>query len=286
MREAKTRIWCGALVLGLLGLSGCVPCYYHCQSQPACVEACQNVPCDARNKVYVFLVNGFDPTNCANFSCVRDYVHELGFIKTYYGQFFYTNWYCDEIRRIHECEPDARFALVGFSLGADAVRKVAESVGQDGIPIDLLIYVDAVSVPRNCTAVPGNVGRAINLVSNDVFLRGAEIDMAENHHLIDANHFALPTHLFTLETLSHELMQVACHVPIVQPIEAVMPMIEESAPTPRPIKQRSMKPRDEWDFLKPVHSLSTRPDVVRYQAGERLETMPPLSPADTRQTAR
>ncbi|MGE3808661.1 MAG: hypothetical protein AB7K24_28685 [Gemmataceae bacterium] len=270
------------LLAALLG-GGCLPCQYSACAIPNVVESCQSLPPAARGKVYVFLVNGYDPTNCANFRTLKNYLVDLGFLKTYYGQFFYTHWYTSEIRRIHECEPDAHFVLIGYSLGADAVRKVACSVAHDGINIDLLVYVDGVTVFNNEKAVPGNVQRVVNFYSDGCIFVGEELDVAENHHIGGVKHYGLPTHELTLATLGYELMQVAANVEFIMPVQPVMPMLDEGAPTPRPVAPRSMQPRDAWDYMKPVNSLSFRPEAVRYRPATETVVSTPL---DNRQTSR
>src|SRR5438034_10131305 len=64
-------------------------------------EPCQSVPRCCRDHVYIFMVNGLDPWNYGNLTGVRDYIQELGFNKTYYGQVYHVWWFNAEIRRIH-----------------------------------------------------------------------------------------------------------------------------------------------------------------------------------------
>jgi len=55
--------------------------------------------------------------------------------------------------------PERPIILIGHSLGANEQIKVARNLDRAGIPVDLLITVDAVSV----RTVPGNVKYALNI---------------------------------------------------------------------------------------------------------------------------
>lgn len=66
------------LLLGLLAVlfgAGCLPCYHNVCTPLGIAESCHCLPPCARSKVYVFLVNGYDPTNCANFRTLKGYLH-------------------------------------------------------------------------------------------------------------------------------------------------------------------------------------------------------------------
>src|SRR5439155_1183533 len=110
-------------------------------SLPELAQACQELPNGCRDHVYVFMIHGMDPFDYANLEGVKDYLHELGFTRTYYGQLQHTARFTKEVRRIHQEDPDARFVLIGFSFGANMVRNIARDVKGDSITIDLLLYL-------------------------------------------------------------------------------------------------------------------------------------------------
>ena len=128
--------------LTLLGQAGCLSfCHPIEPVTSEKVAICKEIPQSCRSHVYVFFIHGMDPLDFANLSGVRDYVQSLGFIKTYYGQLYHTIYFTDEMREIHKRDPEARFALVGFSFGANMVRDVANAVRPDGVDIDLIVYL-------------------------------------------------------------------------------------------------------------------------------------------------
>jgi hypothetical protein len=245
------------LVITFASQAGCMSCFHPVEPpQPHLADACQTVPVACRNHVHVFLMNGLDPTNYGNLTGLRDYVQELGFSKTYYGQLFHAAWFEREIRRIHEDDPDARIVLIGFSLGVQEMHSVAEDLNQDGIPVDLLVFLSG-NHPvwfMPCER-PANVHRVVNILASGAMKAFGVRAYAENVRLPDDTwHFGSPTHPYTLEKLSEELTALALTVPLREVVREVKPS-EEEAPTPRPVKPETQGPRDEWDFLKPVSFL-------------------------------
>jgi hypothetical protein len=183
--------------------------------------------------VYVFFIHGVDPLDIANLRGVHDYVQSLGFIKTYYGQLYHTPYFVKEIRRLHQEDPDARFALVGFSFGANMVRDMAQAVKSDGVSIDLMVYLGGNTLENRPDDKPENVVSLVNILATGWVWNGDHIDGAANVSYDDVWHFGSPSHLHTLKTLAEELATVAARVPIV---EAGQPDAGESL--------------GEWDFLK------------------------------------
>ena len=251
----------GFCALSLTAFSGCLS-YLHPVSppQPELTTCCHEVPQCARDHVYVFLVHGLDPCNFANLTGVRDYIQGLGFHKTYFGQLYHYRWLERELRRIHHEDPDARFVLIGFSYGASMVRSLAEWVKDEGIKIDLLVYLGGNTLDNVPYDHPDNVAVLVNILATGCVWNGTTFDNAENIHLPDVWHFGTPTHKRTLEVLARGLAVVASHVPVPPPAEEPsLPPAEDNGPTPRPVMPRSSAKHDEWDFLKPVSKLEHEP---------------------------
>ena len=252
---ARHTRWLRNLV-GLVGLvlllaqSGCVSCFNPVHPPPPEQTACcAEVPSRARNHVYVFIVHGMDPLDCANLKGLRDYVQSLGFIKTYYGQLYHSSYFTKEICRIHKDDPNARFVLIGFSFGANSVRDLTHAIEPEGIPIDLLVYLGGNTLKNVPEDRPANATRIINILATGAVWNGDTLDDAVNLNYSDVYHFGSPTHERTLGLLAAELTEVAGRVPVV---EYQLPPFEQQAPTPRPLAPESSAKQveDEWDFLK------------------------------------
>lgn len=251
------------LAAHLLSAAGCL-CCLNSVSPPSAetLETCHAVPCLGRNHVYIFFLGSLDPLDCANLSGVRDYLHKLGFIKTYYGQVYHVCWFKSEMRRIHKEDPAARFVLVGHGVGANTAHALAGELQEDDIDIDLLVYVDGTRLDKRCRQ-PKNVSKIIHVSGTYCLSPKKNLRDVENIHLQKAGCFGAATHPQTLDVLAEELTQVAARVPVTLPPDPrQLPSPEEQAPTPRPVVPPAAAARDEWDFLKPVASLSHRSPSV------------------------
>ncbi len=211
LRGWRSTVLRGLVSAALVSSTGCMS-YLHPipPIAPEVVSSCKTElsPC-ARSHVYVFFVHGLDPLDYANLSGVRDYVNELGFPKTYYGQLYHKSHFEKEIRTIHADDPEAHFVLVGFSMGAAVVRSMANSAKEEGIAIDLLVYLGGNTLGNKERDQPDNVARVVNILATGCIFNGAWMDRAENLNLTDVYHFGSPTHPETLALLTRELSAIA-----------------------------------------------------------------------------
>jgi hypothetical protein len=227
------------LAAGCLAASGCV-CFHPIEPPPPEIHTvCKVYPPCCRDHVYVFMVHGMDPFDWANLTGVCDYMHDLGFRKTYYGQLYHATKFAKEMRRVHAEDPSARFVLIGFSFGANVARYLANSAKDDGIPIDLLVYFGGNTLKNEDYDQPENAARIVNILASGCIWNGAWMDRAENIHEVDVWHFGSPSHPYSLRVLARELAEVSSHVQVV-----------DDGPAPPPVSYPG-----EWDFLKPVSRL-------------------------------
>jgi hypothetical protein len=246
--------------------SGCLGFVHPIHSpQKEDLAACTEVPAACKNRVHIFLINGLDPFEVGNLKGLQDYLHSLGFIKTWYGQPFHAFLFAKEILKIHAEEPTARFVLIGFSYGAGLARDVVDDMCKAGIPADLLVYIDGVDLTQRRLDRPHHALRVINILS---CYRDAErkLEAAENMQYDDVWHFGAPTHPKTLKMLAEELAVVALRVPIEEPMLPPRPPEElPPHPTPRvlppplpgpgtlppPRPASPPPPEGDWKFLEP-----------------------------------
>ena len=253
MRQRGTGPHGLALLLAgtLSAAAGCASCL-HPVAPIGCDTAarCAAIPQVCRNHVYVFLIDGEDPLDVANLAGVRDALISMGYIKTYRGQYHHVGYFKDEILRIHGADETARFVVMGFGLGANAARDVAETVRPDGVPIDLLVYCGGVALPNALSSRPVNALRIVHIVGQGADAVAVALDGADNVQLPDTDHFGSPTHSYTLDLLGRDLTEAASRVPVTDVRAAADPGVAGGAP-PRGIAAREAMPRDEWDFLRP-----------------------------------
>jgi thioesterase domain-containing protein len=184
-------------------------------------------------------------------------------VKTHYGQLFHVWEFKKEIRRIHKSDPQARFVLIGFSFGANMAREVANEVRDDGIVIDLLVYLGGNTLENDQKTQPENVIHIVNILAVGCIWNGAQLDRAENMQYDNVLHFGSPTHPRTREMLMRELSVVASRVPFSDRTPPLSPQWEQEIPQPRRVtpeqmQQMSSQMSSEWTFLNP-RSASTEP---------------------------
>jgi hypothetical protein len=248
-------LWIGLLAVGLASGSGCASLFHSVEPAKAeCALSFQELPKCCRDHVYIFLVHGVDPLDFANLAGVRKYLIELGFPKVYYGQLYHAGHCAKEIRKIHQEDAEARFVLIGFSLGSNMARNICHGVKDEGIHVSLLVYLGGNTLENTPKDKPENAGRIVNILASGCIWNGAWMDGVENIHETDVWHFGTPTHPRTLRLFADELATVAASVPIIQEEPKSMPAAEEE-PKPRSARSIQSVQRDEWDFLKPVTSL-------------------------------
>jgi hypothetical protein len=247
-----------ALAASLVSSAGCLNFLNATQAPPAEVAAnCQELPAGCRRHIYIFLVHGLDPLDSANLDGLCTYLHKLGFNQTYYGQLYHVPYFGKEIRRLHKEDPDAHFVLIGFSFGANQVCSLTRSLKEDGIGIDLLVYLGGNTLDNTPADRPDNARRIVNVLAHGWIWNGAILEGAENIEEPDIWHFGSPTHPRTLQTLTEELTTLAATVPAILP-SLPSPTPTEEEPTPRPVQIPPTAKRDEWDFLKPTSDLPVR----------------------------
>jgi hypothetical protein len=242
---------------------------------------CKDLPDYARSHVYVFLVHGLDPFDYADLRGLRDHLHDLGFNKVYYGQLYHTVSFEREVQRIHREEPDARFVVIGFSLGASMARAIALDAQAQGIPIDLVVYLSGTALFEGDRDRPSNVLRVVNILPRVQWNSDSFPEEIETIRESGIWHFAVPTHAQTLETLAHEIAAVAGAVPVPEFGPPSAPPGPDAEPTPRKVQGRAPGRADDWDFLKPVSRLKSLPDADKPPAGatDKVPTdKPPVRP--------
>lgn len=237
----------GMLCLAALALGtgqGCLSFVHSLDLPPKeQIMAGEAIPAPCRNHVHIFIIHGMDPLDLANLAGLTEYIQQLGYIKTHYGQLYHLWEFKKEIRRVHKDDPQARFVLIGFSFGANMVREMANAVKDDGIIIDLLVYLGGNTLKNEEHDQPANAARIVNILASGCVWNGAWMDRAENIHETDVYHFGTPSHPETLRVLGEELAVAASHVQVVEDVPG-------SAPVPAQPAERG-----EWDFLKPVSRL-------------------------------
>ncbi len=186
--------------------------------RPEVLMATRCLPAEARDHVYIFLVNGIDPGNICNFRGLYDYLIELGYCNTYFGQMWDCAKFKKKMREIRSCDPQARIVLLGYSAGANCVRHMAHSLQEDGTQIDLLIYLAGDTLCNTEHSRPTNACKIVNIRAwGLVFLaggiiNGANLDGCDNYDIGFVRHSCVPSNVPMLELLAREFYILAASV--------------------------------------------------------------------------
>jgi hypothetical protein len=178
-------------------------------------EQAQAIPACQRDQVHVFLINGIDPLYFGNLNGLAAYYRSIGFVNTSCWQFPLT---CEVGKRITEIRQqcsEARIVVLGYSMGANCARALAQKLGRDGIYLDRLIYLGGDTIFDGPTSCPASAGRVLNITCHgciafgyDLFCNGDDIQGAINVRL-QCRHILLPSRAETIEMVGSELIAVA-----------------------------------------------------------------------------
>ena len=175
----------------------------------------QAIPQEKKDRVHFFLINGLDPLYSGNLNGVAAYFRSIGFANTSCFQFLSTWKVRRQIATIRRSDPEARIVLLGYSVGANFVRSLANNVQREGIHIDCLIYLGGDTIFNSPTSRPPNVGQIVNITGHgmiflgrDIYFKGDNIDGAVNHR-VDVRHILLPGQGDTISLIGEQLITLA-----------------------------------------------------------------------------
>jgi hypothetical protein len=237
----------GAIVLAVVAQTGCVTCC-HKGFQKALENGPEaELPAPCRNQVYVYLIDGINPTH--SLTDLRIKLGENGFAKV--GVADLAGGLCveSEIKSIRRCDPDARFVLVGYDVGAPLAVSAARDLREKKIRVEALVLLDPVA----CKEVSGLPTLLITSAKST-----REVPHTQRMAVSDASHFALPTHPATVAAIAALLREVA--------LNGYQPP-GDPVPTWSYLHAPEMHPPvtghwdQEWDFLSdygPTRSLKSQ----------------------------
>lgn len=243
------------LCIGIAIIAFALPsCLTVRHSLPENRKSCDQIetePDPGQAGVYIFFVNGHDPLGCANLRGVRDYLASLGFVRSYYGEIDHDIWLAEELVCANRDYPGSRFIVVGYEWGADSARRIVNAGLKWGATIDLLLYIEPKGTIYNLPACDPAIHRTV-IVQNDRWLtKCAPVDNSEVINVSTLTRFGVPTTPEVIDLLTSEAEHLASMVPIIRYLpEPVPPLLDETAPPPRPLIEPKERIFDDWDFLK------------------------------------
>jgi hypothetical protein len=231
------------------------------------VSRCQAVPASKREHVHVYFINGFDPLYFGKLNALAEHCRALGFANVQCGQMTSTAAYTREIREVREQDPDSRVLVLGYSLGANRVRNMARSLHEEGIAIDVLVYLDCVAIynklrsrPDNCKTIINISGHGLVMTGHDLMFQGTDIHGAVNCR-VKARHFHLPQQRETFELVGGALLTMAESVadpnptPEETPARVAMPATTQPSPVNTLSHQETPEDKRVFSHTRPLAPL-------------------------------
>jgi hypothetical protein len=178
-------------------------------------QQAEAIPQEKKNRLHFFLINGFDPLYSGNLNGVAAYFRSIGFANTSCYQFPWTWRVRRQIETIRHSDPEAGIVLLGYSVGANFVRSLANQLQREGISIDCLIYLGGDTIFNTRSSRPDNVRQIVNITGHgliflgrDLYFKGDDIEGAVNHR-VDVRHMLLPGQRDTINLVGEQLIGLA-----------------------------------------------------------------------------
>jgi hypothetical protein len=209
-----------------------------------------------KEHVYTFAINGLNPLCLGNFNGLCGYLKDQGFTNTYFGQLYSSYNFAKRAKEIRATDPEAKIVLLGFSLGSNYVKSIANELDADGTKVDLLIYLVGDYVKNEPSSRPKNVARVVNvrakgsaITGGDYFFNGEDIEGARNQKL-ECRHILTPSRKETVEIVLSELLLVCAEpVPAGETTDgkpttstSFKPATPAPIPAPTPVRPTPPKP--------------------------------------------
>ena len=181
-------------------------------ASPEVVARLQAVPAQCREHVYVMVINGLDPSNMTNAKGLAAYLESIGFPNTYFTPMRSCFCYIDQVLDIKRADPQARIALVGYSMGVCFAHKIAKDLKEDGVLVDLAIYLDPFTFNDTPKHDPEDATRIVNVITEPRLwgiLHSDVLDGASNIQFLGVRHVHVPTTSSIVERVTEELTLLA-----------------------------------------------------------------------------
>ncbi len=246
----NARSWAiGVILATVLASTGCVLCCTKGYEKTLNHGPDLDLPVQCRNEVHVFMMHGLTPTTDCGLNALRMKLGDAGFAKVGMGELCHGGWVKSEIDCIRRTDPDARFVLLGYDLGAATAVSLSRDLTAKGIPVEAVVLLD----PMGCPAEP--CGSRTLLITSGTC--AASVPHSSRVVVGNASHFGLPAHPTTVAVITDLLNDIAaqnCEPPLeVTPNSSAPGTVARRAP--------NQQPGGEWGFLSdrgPVRAIGTR----------------------------
>jgi hypothetical protein len=209
----RTRMFACAVFSSLsFGILGCFSNYNPVRPPPPDVIArSQGLPEGCRRHLHILVINGFDPSEVTNALGLAHFLEKTGFPNVYYTPQWQSHKYVDRICEIKASDPQARIAVVAYSMGVCYARKLARCLKEHGITLDLLICLDIFAFNHSPDYSPDDARQIVNIITEPrLGVFGSELlPGAKNIQFLGIRHVKVPTEPCIIERVLEELRTLA-----------------------------------------------------------------------------
>lgn len=236
----------------LINASGCVTCHHEALQEALCPTDPCEATCIHRGRVHLVFVNGCDLLNLSGLCDLRSAVNAAGFSKVHIGQVVHTLTLKDEIRKIHCNDPDARFVVVGFDLGAGEAEKLATYAADVGAAVDAVVLLD----PLYLTAPANPTANTLTIYSDG--WKGTPCRTPTNT-LPGVGHLWLPTNPHVTGSLIDLMRESLARVPVEEKVGPTLLLVDDPAPLPWEPATPTGRPQPAPPVAEPIPTAPKKP---------------------------
>lgn len=216
---------------------------------------------EARSKVHIVFLNGFDPIDSAHFQDLHNHIREVGFPSTYYGWGWNVQTLADWMKKIPDESDAARVVVITHGAGALGAKHLAKGLAKRGRVIDMLVMISPPPCPDG-TLLPDVLGDTLSILPGN----SLEYSVVTEGALIipGASHFDTCSNDSTRDYLTEMLEGFVNQV------------LEENPQLNKGMPNQADPKSDEWDYLRPKVDGPNGKENPRPEVPQKVE--PPKKP--------
>jgi len=216
---------------------------------------------EARSKVHIVFLNGFDPIDSGHFQDLHNHIREAGFPSTYYGWGWNVQTLADWMKKLPDESEAARVVVITHGAGAVGARHLAKGLAKGGRAIDMLVMIAPPPSPDGAL-LPEVVGDTLSILPGN----SLEYSVVSEGTLIipGANHFDTCSNDCTRDYLTEMLEGFVNQV------------LEENPNLNKGMPGQADPKSDEWDYLRSKVDGPNGKEQPKQDAPKKIE--PPKKP--------
>ncbi len=257
------RNWAALSFCGMMIPACQIPTKYPQELTRIQLDADRHGLMEARSKVHVVFLNGFDPIDSSHFQDLHNHIREAGYPSTYYGWGWNIQTLADWMGKLPNETEISRIVVITHGAGALGTKHLAKGLAKSRRAMDLLVMVDPPHFSEE-SFTPEIVGERIVILPGKDLL---ETDFADGTLIIPES--------TSFDTCGNESTRRF----ITDKLDALVDQIMEEIPSLNSsLPGRKDHSTDEWDYLKPKVDSQNGKNILKPVVPVGPEKPNPLDP--------